>query len=42
MFSWETYEFSETAIEHSRAAVSVFTLLSSSDNLSTGYEQLSF
>ena len=33
MFSWETYEFPERTIEHRRAAASVFTLLSSSDNL---------
>ena len=39
MFSWE---FSETDTEHRQAAASVFTPLSSSDNLSTGYEQLSY
>ena len=38
LFPWKTYEFSETALEHRRAAPSIFTLLSNSDNLSTGYE----
>ena len=39
MFSWETYEFPETALEHRQEVASVFTLLSSSDNLSADYEQ---
>ena len=41
MFFGKSYEFSETVIEHRRAAAFVFTLLSSSDSLSTGYKQLS-
>ena len=41
-FSWETYGFFQTAIEHRRAAASVCTLLLSSDSLLTGYEQLSY
>ena len=41
MFSWETYKFSETAIEVWGAAASIFTLLTSSNNLSAVYKQLS-
>ena len=39
MFSWESYKFSETAIERRRVAASVFTRSRSSDDLSAGYEQ---
>ena len=42
MLSWKSYEFPETTKEHRWAAASVFTLLSSSDNLLTGYEELSY
>ena len=39
MFSWETYKFSETAIERRRVAASVFIRSRSSDDFSAGYEQ---
>ena len=41
MFSWETYEFSETGRDYGRDT-SVLTLLSGVTNLSTSYEQLKF
>ena len=42
IYSWETCGFFLLTIEHRRAAASVFTLLLSTHNLSTGYEQLGY
>ena len=42
MFFWEIYEFFRTVIEHRRAAASALTLLLSSNNLLTGFEQLRY
>ena len=42
MFSWEACEFFQRAVEHRWVAASVFTLLLSSNNLLTGYEQSSY